>query len=89
MRIGVSFLAGGCKPVKTSPHVENPVGANSSCWRYNRAYNALEDASGALSTDAAILLLQSVSQFGDFPTIWSVDGMQYPKTLSVLCALCG
>ena len=51
---------------------EQPVGAGSSCWRYNQAYSTLESASGALSAEAAMGLLQSVSQSGDFPTIWSV-----------------
>jgi hypothetical protein len=51
---------------------EQPVGANSSCWRYNQAYSALEAASGSLSMPEAMDLLQSVAQSGDYPTIWSV-----------------
>jgi hypothetical protein len=51
---------------------EQPQGANSSCWRYNRAYEALEQANGDLTDGQALALLEEVSQSGDFPTIWSV-----------------
>jgi hypothetical protein len=51
---------------------EKPQGATSSCWRYNKAYQALEQAGGSLSEDEAFDLLQQVSQGGNYPTIWSV-----------------
>lgn len=51
---------------------EQPRGANSSCWRYNLAYQALQQAGGSLSDEAAMTLLKDVSQSGDNPTIWSV-----------------
>ena len=49
-----------------------PRGATASCWRYNKAFQALADAQGALSGPQALTLLESVSQAGSFPTIWSV-----------------
>ena len=51
---------------------EEPHGAASSCWRYNKAYQTLEDAQGSLSSPQALLLLEGVAQNGSFPTIWSV-----------------
>lgn len=42
---------------------------NATCWRYNRAYERLEDSEGRLDKEAAMNLLQSVSQFN---TIWSM-----------------
>ena len=51
---------------------EEPQGAASSCWRYNKAYQALEDAQGSLTSPQAWDLLGQVSQSGSFPTIWSV-----------------
>ena len=51
---------------------EQPRGANSSCWRYNLAYQVLQQAGGSLSDEAAMTLLKDVSQGGDYPTIWSV-----------------
>jgi hypothetical protein len=48
---------------------ERPVGARSSCWRYNLAYERLAQANGVLSAADAMSLLADVSQ----PiTIWSV-----------------
>jgi hypothetical protein len=51
---------------------EKPEGSNSSCWRYNRAYDRLRDVQGNLSSEEAMQLLGQVSQSGDYPTIWSV-----------------
>jgi hypothetical protein len=51
---------------------EQPQGANSSCWRYNQVYAALEGAGGALSSQAAMDLLEGVSQEGQYGTRWSV-----------------
>jgi hypothetical protein len=48
---------------------EKPVGADSSCWRYNRAYARLEEAGGELSSVQAMNLLNDVSQDS---TLWSV-----------------
>lgn len=48
---------------------ERPVGASSSCWRYNLAYERLAQANGILSAADAMSLLADVSQ----PiTVWSV-----------------
>lgn len=52
--------------------VEQPQGAASSCPRYNTAYQTLKDYQGALTSPQALKLLNSTSQSGDFPTIWSV-----------------
>jgi hypothetical protein len=49
--------------------VEKPQGANSSCWRYNHAYEELQTAEGNISSEAAITILDSVSQPS---TIWSI-----------------
>jgi predicted choloylglycine hydrolase len=51
---------------------EKPVGAGSSCWRYNKAYTALQEADGNLSMSNALLVLKDLSQSGSYPTIWSV-----------------
>ena len=47
---------------------QKPQGATSDCWRYNRAYEALERAEGQVSTQEAMALLQGVSQE---ITMWS------------------
>jgi hypothetical protein len=49
-----------------------PEKGQTPCWRYNQASQALKQAGGRLTPDAAMALLQSVSQTGDFPTRWSV-----------------
>jgi hypothetical protein len=49
-----------------------PEKGQAPCWRYNQASQALEQAGGRLSPDAAMALLQSVSLTGDYPTRWSV-----------------
>lgn len=49
--------------------LEQPQGANSSCPRYNRAYDALALAEGKLTPGQAMTLLQQVSQPH---TQWSV-----------------
>jgi hypothetical protein len=46
-----------------------PTGADSSCWRYNLAYETLSAAEGKLTQPEAMNLLQSVSQPS---TLWSV-----------------
>jgi hypothetical protein len=46
-----------------------PEGAGSDCWRYNTAYQTLQEASGSLSPQEAMALLKSVSQSN---TIWSL-----------------
>ena len=51
---------------------ENPVGAASSCWRYNKMYATLEKAGGVHDPISAMDLLQSVSQPGTTPTRWSI-----------------
>jgi hypothetical protein len=51
---------------------EQPQGASSSCRRYNKAYQTLEDQQGSLTSPQALALLEGVSQSGSFPTIWSV-----------------
>jgi hypothetical protein len=45
-----------------------PEGARSPCWRYNRAYETLEQADGNISREKAMALLEHVSQS---VTIWS------------------
>ncbi|MDY7039715.1 MAG: C45 family peptidase [Chloroflexota bacterium] len=51
---------------------ERPEGAASSCWRYNEAYEALEQADGKISTEEAMAILKDVSQSGDYYTMWSI-----------------
>jgi predicted choloylglycine hydrolase len=51
---------------------EQPQGANSSCWRYNKAFIALQQSGGSLTETEAMELLQDVSQPGDYSTLWSV-----------------
>jgi hypothetical protein len=46
-----------------------PEGADSPCWRYNRAYERLEQAEGTLSSAEAMSLLEDVAQEN---TMWSV-----------------
>jgi hypothetical protein len=48
---------------------EQPDGAGSSCWRYNRAYETLAEAKGMISAPDAVTLLGNVSQDS---TMWSV-----------------
>jgi hypothetical protein len=48
---------------------KDPDGAKSLCWRYRKAYEALERAAGSISRWEAMDLLEKVSQ--DL-TIWSV-----------------
>ncbi len=49
--------------------LEKPQGANTSCWRYNRAYETLSRADGKLTMGESMTLLQQVSQSS---TQWSV-----------------
>lgn len=48
---------------------ERPEGADSSCWRYNAAYEALEQAGGDVSPEEAMAILSDVAQSH---TMWSV-----------------
>ncbi len=48
---------------------QKPEGANSACWRYNKAYETLNQAKGNLSAVEAMTLLENVSQGS---TMWSV-----------------
>ncbi|MBN1642122.1 MAG: linear amide C-N hydrolase [Anaerolineae bacterium] len=48
---------------------EQPQGANSPCWRYNRVYERLAASAGAIEPDEAMTLLGEVSQGS---TVWSV-----------------
>ena len=48
---------------------KKPKGADSSCRRYNQAYQDLQDAEGSLSSEAAMTILESVAQPS---TIWSI-----------------
>lgn len=45
-----------------------PDGANSSCWRYNKTYQALSAAKGKLNQAEAMAILDAVSQPS---TLWS------------------
>jgi len=49
--------------------IEHPQGSDSSCWRYNAAFDALQGSHGKISTDAGMTILKSVSQAN---TIWSI-----------------
>lgn len=51
---------------------EKPEGANAPCWRYRKAYEALQSVKGDVSAEEALSILESVSQSGDYPTIWSI-----------------
>lgn len=51
---------------------EHPQGADSSCWRYNAAYEALDQAGGDVSLEEAMAILETVSQSGTYHTMWSV-----------------
>jgi hypothetical protein len=51
---------------------EKPEGTNAPCWRYNQAYRTLQDAGGNISMEEAMAILESVSQKGSYPTIWSI-----------------
>lgn len=46
----------------------NLDGANGPCWRYNRAYEYLDDANGRITSKQAMGLLEEISA----STIWSV-----------------
>jgi choloylglycine hydrolase len=48
---------------------EQFAGADSPCWRYNRAYEKLLETGGALSRGEAMVLLANVAQRN---TVWSV-----------------
>jgi hypothetical protein len=48
---------------------EKPQGSNSSCWRYNQAYQDLRDAEGDISSEEAMKILESVAQPN---TLWSI-----------------
>ena len=48
---------------------EQPEGADTSCWRYNRSYETLAQTKGSISPAEAMNLLENVSQDS---TMWSV-----------------
>lgn len=50
---------------------ESPEDAHSSCWRYNRVYETLEQAGGTIPHEEAMAVLQQVSQTGAYHTMWS------------------
>jgi hypothetical protein len=50
----------------------HPQGAQSPCWRYNTAWQALERNGGLVEPDESMRLLQQVSQGGSYGTRWSV-----------------
>jgi hypothetical protein len=49
--------------------IEDPQDSNSSCWRYNSAFDALKESQGKISPEEGMSFLESVSQQG---TIWSI-----------------
>jgi len=51
---------------------EMPVGSNSSCWRFNSVYDALQSTEGRITPFEGMNLLEEVSQPGEFATRWSV-----------------
>lgn len=51
---------------------EKPEGTNAPCWRYRKAYEDLQSVKGDVSAAEALSILESVSQSGDYPTIWSI-----------------
>ena len=63
---------------------EKPIGAGSSCRRYNHVYSTLENAGGKVSPTQAMHLLQDVSQGGDYPTIWSAVYNMKDGTIQVV-----
>ena len=51
---------------------EAPEGASSGCWRYNGAYQALEQANGRVSPEGALSILSEAAvQGGEYVTVWS------------------
>ena len=50
---------------------EQPKGADSSCWRYNRLYTGLLDKEGRVDDKLGMSLLMGVAQEGEFATRWS------------------
>jgi hypothetical protein len=49
--------------------LEEPLGSNSSCWRYNAAFDTLQESLGAITPDEGMAILESVAQSN---TIWSI-----------------
>jgi hypothetical protein len=49
--------------------IEDPQDSNSSCWRYNTAFQALQDAQGYITEGEGMEILESVAQSN---TIWSI-----------------
>lgn len=52
--------------------IERPQGSDSSCWRYNLAYEKLQSAAGNISLEDSMVILEVVAQSGSYPTIWSI-----------------
>ena len=50
-------------------HRASPQGADAPCWRYNKAYQTLQEKEGQVSLDQAMALLRDVSQTN---TMWSI-----------------
>jgi hypothetical protein len=50
---------------------ENPQGADSSCWRYNRLFEDLQEKEGKINGQQGMDLLKSVAQDGEYATRWS------------------
>jgi choloylglycine hydrolase len=50
---------------------EPPRNGRSGCWRFNRIFETLSRAEGHFTPEKGMDLLQSVSQTGEHPTIWS------------------
>ena len=49
--------------------IEGPQDSNSSCWRYNKAFDALKEAQGNITAEQGMEILASVAQSN---TIWSI-----------------
>jgi hypothetical protein len=53
--------------------IEKPQDSDSSCWRYNLAYEKLESVEGNISPEDSMGILEAVAApSGSYPTIWSV-----------------
>jgi choloylglycine hydrolase len=49
--------------------IEEPVESTSSCWRYNTAFDALQESQGNITADEGMAILETVAQSN---TIWSI-----------------
>jgi len=70
---GEMILLEGQDPWQVSTNflisIEHPQGSDSSCWRYNAAFDALQEFRGNITADEGMTILESVSQAN---TIWSI-----------------